>query len=200
MVGSALASSFRQQQAGNDAAGGAGGSTPAGYRGYGYSSSHNNSGDGYAYRRPSEEGGRAGYGSYSSSEARQHQPMPAMQSAPSTSSAAARAGGQNYQLQNSGRPAAPEDMQSSLSGGASPTTSAQRPLSPAPTSNDNVPPHAGPSAGTAHGSSTSRSNTAGSPEEIENSRRIARTHFDEFRAYLDAEGQRGESPASSRTL
>lgn len=37
-----------------------------------------------------------------------------------------------------------------------------------------------------------------SAEEIENSRAIARTHFMEFKAYLDAEGSRGKLPLQSR--
>jgi hypothetical protein len=199
MVGPALASSFRQQATSDAANGG------KGYGSYGYSNSSHNNGDEYsrgAYRRPSEDGSRGAYGSYNSnSNSDAHQQYP-QQSMPSSSSSmpysATRAGaGQNYQLQNS-RPA--DDMQGSY-GGANSSYPNGRPSSPTSTINgtsnhSGAPPSSNTgNTGLAGGSSTSKNTAhpAGSPEEIENSRRVARTHFDEFRAYLDAEGQRGES-------
>lgn len=48
---------------------------------------------------------------------------------------------------------------------------------------------AGPASSSS--SSTGGPFTPNSPEELENSRRIARVHFEEFRLYLDAEGAKG---------
>lgn len=208
MVGPALASSFRQQASSNNIDGGAAAAAAKGYGSYGYSHNNSNAGEEYssrgAYRRPSEEGSRGTYGSYSNGDPHQysHHQQQASSSSTSMPYSVARSVGQqqNYQLQNSRSVGggAMDDMQSSFGAGSSINGSGQSSTSPPP--RDGSSSNADPSATATGGSSTSRSNNnaaVGSPEEIENSRRVARVHFDEFRAYLDAEGQRGESLVST---
>lgn len=207
MVGPALASSFRQQANSNA------NDTPAagkgGYGSYGYS--HNNHhGDEYssnrgayggAGRRPSEDSSRgAAYGYNNNMDA---VPNGQSSSMPYSSSATRLGQQQNYQLQNSSSSSNSngESMQNSYgnghghANGRTSPTSCNAPLVGPPSSSSNNNTGAAAAGGSSTSKNTGNANSAptGSPEEIENSRRTARIHFDEFRAYLDAEGQRGES-------
>lgn len=53
-------------------------------------------------------------------------------------------------------------------------------------------PNSSSNGNNASGSSSRHAASSNSQEEIENSRRIARSHYEEFRHFLEMEGMRGE--------
>lgn len=99
---------------------------------------------------------------------------------------------QNYQHQQVQRQGQQDDMASSFGGSTYAGNSSSKYGGNSSTVNGgSSPTSTGPTPGGSSAQQPSKPVT-GSPEEIENSRRIARTHFEEFKAFLDAEGQRGE--------
>ncbi|KAK9899371.1 hypothetical protein P389DRAFT_194371 [Cystobasidium minutum MCA 4210] len=207
MVGPALASSFRQQAANNN---NSDNSKPGGggYGGYGsYSNVNNNdeySSNRGAYggggRRPSEDGGQLRYNNNNNDNNNyegmlSNGPGPSASSSSSYATNAARQNHNQYQsMQNSRQQQQQQQYQHDDMGNSNPSYSNGSTLPSmastgggGPSSlSSSVPPPPPQAQSTA----TSKQPAIGSPEEIENSRRTARIHFEEFRAYLDAEGQR----------